>query len=173
MVLFNNKINLLFFSILLTISMVCQPSCYSFKGISIDPTINTFYVTIFDNLSNEAPPTLGQDFTEVLRDKIRNESRLRLKDTDPDIDFTGSVSSFIVTSEAPEPGQTTSFNRLTITVKVDYVNNRNEENKWNRQFSFFANFDANQNLLDIQEELINSINDQIVEDIFNFSFTDW
>jgi len=173
MVLFNNKINLLIFSILLTISMICQPSCYSFKGISIDPTINTFYVTIFDNLSNEAPPTLGQDFTEVLRDKIRNESRLRLKDTDPDIDFTGSISSFLVSSEAPEPGQTTSFNRLTITVKVDYVNNRNEDNKWNRQFSFFANFDANQNLLDIQEELINSINDQIVEDIFNFSFTDW
>ena len=173
MVPFNNKINLLIFSILLAISMVCQPSCYSFKGISIDPTINTFYVTIFDNLSNDAPPTLGQDFTEVLRDKIRNESRLRLKDTDPDIDFTGSISSFLVTSEAPEPGQTTSFNRLTITVKVDYVNNRNEDNKWNRQFSFFANFDANQNLLDIQEELINSINDQIVEDIFNFSFTDW
>jgi len=173
MVQFKNKISLLLFPIFLTLFLVCQPSCYSFKGISIDPSINSFYVTIFDNLTNDSPPTLGQDFTEVLRDKIRNESRLRLKDTDPDIDFTGSISGFRVSSEAPEPGQTTSFNRLTITVTVDYINNRNEDNKWNRQFSFFANFDANQNLLDVQEELINSINDQIVEDIFNFSFTDW
>jgi len=173
MVLLKNKLSLLLFNSLLTIFLICQPSCYSFKGISIDPTINTFYVTIFDNLTNDSPPTLGQDFAEVLRDKIRNESRLRLKNTDPDIDFTGSIADFRVTSEAPEPGQTTSFNRLTITVNVDYVNNRNEDNKWNKRFSFFANFDANQNLLDVQEDLINSINDQIVEDIFNFSFTDW
>ena len=159
--------------LLLTLFLVGQLSCYSFKGISIDPAIKTFYVSIFDNLSNDSPPTLGQDFTEVLRDKIRNESRLNLKDTDPDIDFTGSISSFRVSSEAPEPGETTSFNRLTITVAVDYVNNRDEDNKWKKNFSYFANFDANQNLLDVQDALINTINDQIVEDIFNFAFTDW
>lgn len=168
-----NKIHLLFSVLLLTILMISQPSCYSFKGISIDPSISTFYVSIFDNASNDAPPTLGQDFTEVLRDKIRNESRLNLKDTDPDIDFTGSISSFRVTAEAPEPGETTSFNRLTITVAVNYVNNRNEDNKWKKNFSYFANFDANQNLLDVQDQLISTISDQIVEDIFNFSFTDW
>ncbi len=157
----------------LTLLLVGQPSCYSFKGISIDPSIGTFYVSIFDNLSNDSPPTLGQDFTEVLRDKIRNESRLNLKDTDPDIDFTGAISSFRVSAEAPEPGETTSFNRLTITVSVDYVNNRNEDNKWKRSFSYFANFDANQNLLDVQDALITTISDQIVEDIFNYAFTDW
>jgi len=168
-----NKIHPLLSLLFLTFLLVGQPSCYSFKGISIDPSISTFYVTIFDNLSNDAPPTLGQDFTEVLRDKIRNESRLNLKEVDPDIDFTGAVSSFRVSAEAPEPGETTSFNRLTITVSVDYVNNRDDENKWKRSFSYFANFDANQNLLDVQDQLINTINDQIVEDIFNFAFTDW
>jgi len=167
------KIHSAFSILFLTLLLVSQSSCYSFKGISIDPNIKTFYITIFDNLSNDSPPTLGQDFTEVLRDKIRNESRLNLKDTDPDIDFTGSISSFRVSAEAPEPGETTSFNRLTITVSVDYVNNRNEDNKWKRSFSYFANFNANQNLLDVQDQLINTINEQIVEDIFNFAFTDW
>ncbi len=153
--------------------LIGQSACYSFKGISIDPSINTFYVTLFDNTTNDAPPTLGQDFTEVLRDKIRNESRLNLKDTDPDIDFTGSISSFRVSAEAPEPGQTTSFNRLTIGVSVEYINNRNEDNKWKKNFSYFANFPADQNLLEVQDELISTIHDQIVEDIFNFAFTDW
>ena len=161
------------YTLLLLLFTLLLPGCYSFKGISIDPNISTFYVTLFDTFSNEAPPTLAQDFTEALRDKIRNESRLNLKDVDPDIDFTGNISSFRVTSEAPEPGETTSFNRLTITVAVDYVNNRDEDNKWKRNFSYFANFEASQNLLDIQEELIVSINTQIVEDIFNYSFTDW
>ena len=168
-----NKIHLHFSTLFLTLLLISQPACYSFKGISIDPSIKTFYVTLFDNLSNEAPPTLGQDFTETFRDKIRNESRLNLKDTDPDIDFTGAISSFRVSAEAPEPGQTTSFNRLTITVSVEYVNNRDEDNKWKKNFSYFANFPADQNLLDVQDQLITTINDQIVEDIFNFSFTDW
>ena len=166
---FHTIIPLLFLALLL----ISQSSCYSFKGISIDPTINSFYVTLFDNTTNDAPPTLGQDFTEVLRDKIRNESRLNLKDTDPDIDFTGSISGFRVSAEAPEPGQTTSFNRLTISVAVEYVNNRNEDNKWKKSFSYFANFPANQNLLEVQDQLITTIHDQIVEDIFNFAFTDW
>ncbi len=168
-----NKIHFLFSTLLLTLLLIGQSACYSFKGISIDPTISTFYVTLFDNTTNDAPPTLGQDFTEVLRDKIRNESRLNLKDTDPDIDFTGSISSFRVSAEAPEPGQTTSFNRLTIAVSVEYINNRDEDNKWKRNFSYFANFPANQNLLEVQDQLISTINDQIVEDIFNFAFTDW
>lgn len=159
--------------LLVLLSLLLSSGCYSFKGISIDPNINTFYVTLFDNFTSEAPPTLAQDFTEALRDKIRNESRLNLKDTDPDIDFTGKISSFRVTSEAPEPGQTTSFNRLTIVVAVEYVNNRDEDNKWKRNFSFFDNFEANQNLLDIQDQLITTINNQLVEDIFNFAFTDW
>lgn len=168
-----NKIHFLLSTLLLTLLLIGQSACYSFKGISIDPSINTFYVTLFDNTTNDAPPTLGQDFTEVLRDKIRNESRLNLKDTDPDIDFTGSISSFRVSAEAPEPGQTTSFNRLTIAVSVEYVNNRNEDNKWKRNFSYFANFPADQNLLEVQDQLIATIHEQIVEDIFNFAFTDW
>ena len=168
-----NKVHSFFPVFLLTLFLVSQPACYSFKGISIDPSIKTFYITLFDTLPNDAPPTLGQDFTETFRDKIRNESRLNLKDTDPDIDFTGSISSFRVTSEAPEPGETTSFNRLTISVSVEYINNRDEDNKWKKNFSFFANFPADQNLLDVQDNLISTINDQIVEDIFNFAFTDW
>lgn len=165
------KKHLPFLASLLTL-FLCS-ACYSFKGISIDPSINTFNVALFDDAANGTPPNYAVTFTERLRDKIRSESRLTNKDIDPDIQFSGSVTSFRVTAEAPEPGETTSFNRLTITVKVEYVNNRDEDNKWTKSFSYFDNFDAATNLLDVQEQLIITINNQLVEDIFNFAFTNW
>jgi len=148
-------------------------ACYSFKGISIDPNTQTFYVELFDNTSRTIVPTLSQDFTQSLRDKIRNESRLNPSDTDPDIEFKGNITNYNVSSVAPQPGETTAFNRLEISVKVEFVNNKDEEKNWQQNFRFFNDFGSDENLLDIQDELIQNINDQLVEDIFNKAFTNW
>jgi len=150
-------------------------SCYSFKGISIPPEANTFFVTQFNVFPENIPPNVGQDFAELFKNKVRQESRLRLANTDPDIEFSGSITEYRVTAEAPEAGETTSFNRLTIAVTVDYINNQNEEGSWERpnRFSQFQDFPSDQNLIDIQEELIEDIFDLLVEDIFNKAFTNW
>jgi len=148
-------------------------SCYSFKGISIPPDINTFYVENFENRANNAPATIDQTFSEALRTKIRNESRLNLIDQDPDIIFQGTISSFRITSEAPQEGNTVAFNKLTIVVQVEYVNSRNEDENWQRNFSFFEDFDSTADFQSIQDGLIELIFNQITEDIFNASFTNW
>ncbi|MEK7256084.1 MAG: LPS assembly lipoprotein LptE, partial [Bacteroidota bacterium] len=80
---------------------------------------------------------------------------------------------FDVTAEAPKAGETIGFNRLTISVNVRFVNHKNEKANWNQQFSFFDNFDASQNLLDVQEQLVDNISRELVERIFNKAFTNW
>ncbi len=147
--------------------------CYSFQGIGIPPDVNTFYVQLFENQSAGATPTLPRDFTERLKDKIRTETRLKENDESPDVEFSGSITAFDVTAEAPKAGETIGFNRLTISVNVRFVNHKNEKANWNQQFSFFDNFDASQNLLDVQEQLVDNISRELVERIFNKAFTNW
>ena len=42
-----------------------------------------------------------------------------------------------------------------------------------QSFKRFADFDASQNLADVEESLIADINDQLVQDIFNRVVSDW
>ena len=58
-------------------------SCYRFKGIAIDPGINTYFVEQFVDNTGSGVPTVAIDFSEKLKDKVRNESRLVFKEIDP------------------------------------------------------------------------------------------
>lgn len=161
------------FSILLLISVLLFQGCYSLKNVSIPPEWNSFYIPVIDNISDNVVPLLDQNFTEQLKDKIINESRLSFDDVDPDIELRGTITNFDVTAEAPQANATTSFNRLEIKVAIEFISNKNEEENWKRNFSWFSTFDANVNLLDVQDALIEEISEKIIEDIFNAAFSNW
>ncbi len=153
--------------------LVSSLNCYSFRGVSIDPNVNTFFVGDFDLSAPNAPITLSQDFAEALRDKIRLETRLSLTDTDPDLEFSGTITAYDVTAMDPQPGEFSGQNRLQIRVRVEYLSNKNEDDKWEETFSFFEDFPADQNLIDVEDTLVNSIFEQLTEDIFNRAFSNW
>jgi len=143
------------------------------SGNSIPPEVNTFYVGNFKLNAQNAPATIPQTFAELLKDKIARESRLEFTDLNPDLEFNGSIQSYIVSAVAPKPDEQTSFNRLTIFVAVEYTNHLDVKDNWQRTFSHFADFPTNQNLLTVQDDLITIIFDQILEDIFNQAFNNW
>lgn len=156
--------------------IVWLSSCYSFKGISIPPNINTFYVENFQNRAGNAPAGLEIDFRDELFDKVNNESKLTLDEINPHIEFRGDISRFAVEAVAPQRSDdqaTTAFNRLTIGVRVSYINNEDNEENWEQSFSFFADFESNTDLSNVQDDLIDIIFTQILEDIFNKAFTNW
>lgn len=164
------------FVLCLWLSTAVLSGCYSFKGISIPPDISTFYVDPFQNTTINGPADIGDRFSESLKDIILRSSRLSFDDTEPDIEFTGSVSGFNVTSVAPQEVDGTfgsALNRLQIAIQVDYVNNENDEDNWSQSFSFFEDFDSSTDLSSVQEELIANIFQQLTEDVFNRSFTNW
>ena len=148
-------------------------SCYSLKSASIPAGINTFFVGDFELQARNAQPTIPQVFGEALRNKILNESRLVQAEINPDISFSGEITTYRVTSVAPESGQTSAFNRLEIGVNVVFENTIDKDASWTKRFSFFEDFDRSDNLLDIQDGLITNINNQLVEDIYNAAFTSW
>lgn len=152
---------------------VILPGCYSLKGYSISAEVKTFYVGQFKLTALNAPATLNQTFAEALKDKISRESRLKYADESSDLEFNGTIQSFNVNAVAPQPGERTAFNRLTISMSVEYTNRLDSKDHWTKTFSYFADFPAEQNLLQVQDELIEIIFDQILEDIFNQAFNNW
>jgi hypothetical protein len=149
-------------------------SCYSFKGITIPSDVNTYFVDNFQNNALGAPGDINQRFSEALRAKIRNESRLSYNEQNPDIEFSGNIVRFTITPEAPQAGNTVALNKLEIAVAVDYVNNKDESKNWKaKQFTFFRTFGSDQDFISIQDGLIDEIFKQLMENIFNEAFTGW
>ena len=147
--------------------------CYSLKGYSISPDVQTYFVGNFKLTALNAPATITQTFTESLKDKVSKESRLKYSDKDPHIEFNGTIQGFNVSSVAPQPGETTAFSRLTINVTIEYTNNLDPKDQWTKSFSHFDDFPSNVNLLQVQDDLIVVIFNQILEDIFNQAFNNW
>ena len=145
----------------------------NFKGITIPPEANTFYVAEFENRAPQAPVDVGQQFSELLKFKLLNETRLTWNDEDPDLEFSGQISRYQVTAMAPQPNELVGFNRLSLAIRVNYTNNMEEEDTWDNNFSFYQDFGNDVNLLDVQDQLIETIHTQIAEDIFNKAFTSW
>ncbi len=161
---------------LLSLSAVLLGSCYTFKGISIDPAVKTFSVRIFETATDNVPPTAGIDFTEKLKDKIRTETRLLLKTDNSDVEFSGKIAGFRVAPVAPKPGELIEKNRLEVVIAVNYTNNQDEKKGWatEKSFTYFAEFSNTTDLLTVQNTLLNDIiYPQLLEDVFNAAFNDW
>jgi Lipopolysaccharide-assembly len=159
----------------LSFSIFFWLSCYSFKGISIDPNDKTFYIRTFETQANNAPPNMAIEFTERLRNKIRSETSLIANDENPHIEFTGKIVEYSVSLIAPKPGEIAGLNRLNVTYEVNLINSQEEKRSWpaKKPFSFYAEFNNDVDLLSVQSKLIDDINDQILEDIFNAAFNNW
>lgn len=159
-----------------TIAVLCclaQTSCYSFRGISIPEGAEEVVILNFEDNALNAPPTLALDATEALRDKVRDEARMRIVDADPDLEFKGTLVDFRVTAEAPSPGEFSALNRLTIVVAIEYINHLDENDKgWRKNFSFFFDFPGTTTLASVQQEAIDQILENITEQIFNKAFTE-
>lgn len=150
-----------------------QSSCYSLKGTSIDPSIKTFYVQDFDLADLNAPGDVNQRFAELLRSKIRNRTRLVYNEYEPDIEYAGSISNYIIKQESTDGNNTTPFSKLEISVKVKLTSNQENVQGWDSVFTFFKVYDNTMDLSSIQDDLINEILNQLTEDVFDKSFTDW
>jgi len=155
---------------------VILQSCYSFKGVSIPADVKTFYVRqVRLNPSVQlAPADSPERFMEQFREKIRTQaSRLKWDETDPHIEFDCEISGYRVTNEGNQQGNEVSLNKLTISVKVEYINNNDEEENWNKTFSFGIPFDPSEDLQEVEDGYILDIFEQISENIFNDAFTNW
>ena len=167
------------FRLLLLVSMVWHLASlngcgvYSFTGASISPEVKSVSISFFPAYAPLAPANVPQLFTEALRDLFINRTNLDLLDKNGDIRFEGYISGYDTRPVAIQGNEQAAQNRLTMTVNVTYTNTKDDSKSFDKSFSRFADFDATQNVADVEQALIAEINDQLILDIFNEAVVNW
>jgi hypothetical protein len=143
------------------------------SGASISDDLKTVSVQYFPNRAPLINPTLSQTFTEKLKDRITNESRLILRTGTGDVDFSGEITNYDVRPMAIQADAVSAETRLTMTVKVKYRNLKNSKDTWEQTFSAYEDFSSEKNINEIENELVTIIVDKLTENIFNQAFSNW
>lgn len=147
---------------------------YSLTGASIDYTkVKTFSVDYFPNHSDQVNPNLSQAFTEELKNIFLQQTNLDLVQNNGDLQFSGHITGYKTSYQAVQGNEQAALNRLTMTVKVKYVNTTEEKDNFERNFTRFAEYDASQDFNTVESGLVEDINQQLVQDIFNASVSNW
>ena len=147
---------------------------YSFSGTSIQPDVQTITINYFEYRALQVNPTLSNDLTEALRTRFRQMTSLEQVDMDGDLDNTGEVTGYNVAPSSVTADEIAAQNRLTVTVRVSFMNRKYPEDDFDGQnFSGYADYDSSQSLDAVQSTLCAEIIDKIVEDIFNATVAQW
>ncbi len=159
--------------ILLSVALQACRVSYGFTGTSIDPAVKSVSIEYFDNFAPLAKPTLSQTFTEALKDRFLQQTNLSLVKTNGDIQFSGRVIDYRTNPINIQSNETAALNRLTITIEVSYLNLKDEKKNFEQKFSRYEDYESSSSLSDVEDQLIDLINEQLIQDIFNKSVSDW
>jgi hypothetical protein len=170
MILKSNRIIVLF----LALSLAVLPGCgvYSFTGAVIEgKTINIHFI---ENSARNVAPSMSSVFTEKLRQRILSQTSLaQVNSEQTDYDLSGTITQYDISVASVTGNETSAKNRLTVTVNIQFENSKNEKANFTQSFTRFADFNASQNIQSVETQLINTISEQLADDIFNKAFVNW
>jgi hypothetical protein len=119
-------------------------------------------------------PTLSQVFTDALRDKFQSQTSLMIVNDGGDLVIEGEIIDYNTRPAAIQSDDLAALNRLTIAVKVSYVNKYDESQNFSMQtFTRYEDYDSGEDLTAVSENLVPVIVDYLVEDIFNKTVVNW
>lgn len=152
-------------------------SCYiSYKlnGSAIDYTVyKTISVSNFPIRAALVYPPLQSTFENGLLDYITRNTRLQVVDNGGDIQMEGEITGYNLSPQAVTENALASKTRLTISVRVKYTDTKNDKNDLDQTFSAYQDFDSNEMLTDVQDQLCQEITEQLIDLIFNATLGNW
>ncbi len=146
---------------------------YSLSGASISPDVKTFSVSYIANHAANKQATLSDVFTEGLKDKFRSDAGLSLVSSGADLQFSGNITDYTTSYQGVTASQLAAQTRLTIAVKIKFVNKNDEKQNYEKRFSAYRDFDATESLSNVEDALIAEISEEIIEAIFMESVANW
>lgn len=147
---------------------------YNFTGGSLDDRYQTIKVERFPNYSAYQNPNYSQEFTNDLQLRFDQRTNMSLtNDDDANILIEGEILDYYVSPVAITSGENATQNRLTIKIKVIYINNVEEDKSFTKVFTDFEDFPANQTLQQVENTLVPDINVRLIDQIFTAVVADW
>ena len=154
-----------------------MPACkinYTFNGSVIDYSVyKTIHVAEFPIRAALVYPPLQQMFENELLNYITRNTRLQTVDGASDLELEGEITNYSLTPQAVTENAYASQTRLTISVRVKYIDNKDDKKNVDQTFSAYRDFDASLMLTDVQDGLCEEICEELVNLIFNATLGDW
>ncbi|KGO88907.1 LPS assembly lipoprotein LptE [Flavobacterium suncheonense] len=148
-------------------------SYYNFTGTGkIDA--KTFQVNYFQNNAALIEPGIERTFTLKLQEILQNQTNLNLTNNNGDLVYEGEITEYRITPMTATANQLAAQNRLTITVIVRFTNKKKPDDDFEKRFSFYHDFPANDQLVGSRlTTALDEIFERITQDIFNASLAKW
>lgn len=160
------------------IALVAGIGCrisYKFNGSALDyNTYKTISVSEFPIRAALVYPPLQQLFENKLLNMITRQTRLQVVDNpNSDLRMEGEITGYSLSPQAVSEDAYASQTRLTITVRVKYINNKEPNQDIDQSFSAYKDFSSTEMLTDVQDELCSQISDELCDLIFNATIGNW
>ena len=157
--------------------VLCVVSCtisYKFNGASIDyEKTKTIQIDNFPIRSAYVWAPMQAIFQNKLTDLYASQTRLKQVRKNGDMQLSGEITGFDQYNKAISSDGYSSQVQLKMTVNVRFVNNANHTEDFERQFSATTEYDATQQLINVQEELVTQMVKDITDQIFNATVANW
>ncbi|MDU1889135.1 MAG: LPS assembly lipoprotein LptE [Dysgonomonas sp.] len=160
--------------LLISLLIVGCTVSYKFNGASINYE-ETPDIDIRD-FQNQAPlvyPQLAQVFNEKMKDVFTRNTKLRFTTVNPSLEIEGEIVRYDLTPLSVKEDNFSSQTRLTMAVKFRYQNNKNPKDDKEETISAYRDFDSSKMLTEVQDELIKQLTEDIVDQIFNATMSNW
>jgi len=165
----------LLFALFMSFSSIflLQGCSYSFTGASISPSVKSISVSYLPNNSALVQPTLSRKLTEAVRDKFTSQSNLSLVGSNGDLNIEGEITGYTTEPVAITGDQEAALQRLKITVNIRFTNKQDSKQDFETNFSRYQDYDSQKRLGEVEESLIDIINEELAQDIFNKAVVNW
>lgn len=165
-------------AILLALScIVLYTSCtisYKFNGASIDYSkTKTIQIGNFPIRSTYVWSPMQAIFQNKLTDIYASQTRLKQVKRNGDLVLDGEIVGFDQFNKGVSNSGYSNQVQLKMTVNVRYTNNKNHAEDFEQKFSATATYDATQQLVNVQEELVTEMCKDITDQIFNATVANW
>ncbi len=162
-------------SIALFVTLIMAQSCswYSFSGTSIAPDVKSITIDYIQNRAMRVNPSLSNTLTEALKDKYKKLTSLRLDPSNGDLFVEGDIVAYETTSLAVTAQEVASQNRLTITIKIKFTNNKYPKENFEKTYAQFMDYPSTSSLDQVEARLVDAIVEKLVEDVFNATVANW
>jgi hypothetical protein len=153
------------------------PGCYTLKSNVIPPEMKTVNVAFFENNAPLVVSNLSLTFTESLKTRIRTTTRLSIVNGEGDANISGAITDYrSVPVSIQTPGNTNAppiagAQALTLVVRVKFDYPKDKNLSFDQTFSKSINYSGN--LAAQEQALLQTLTNQLIDDIFNKAFNNW
>ncbi|HBG53002.1 MAG TPA: hypothetical protein DDW70_02130 [Rikenellaceae bacterium] len=158
---------------LLTPLLLTQCWWYSFSGTSINPQAETISVAYIENRAERINPSLSNTLTEALMDKYTKLTPLSVISEEGDYAVSGEITGYSIAPMAVTTDEVASMTRLTVTVRIVFVNKLEPSENFDKNFSSYEDYDSTISFDAAEGGLVETIVEKIVEEIFNATVANW